>query len=129
MLTKFWEKSVMHFWHQLHEQYAGELELLDDEDDDEDDRKGKKRSEKKVAQAKAKAEREKNEKESMAENAQSAATPVSDQAKDAQPSDFETMSAAAAQANEDAYRAEEEKKAESEERERSTHQGCWAASE
>ena len=47
----------------------------------------------------------------MAENAQSAATPVSDQAKDAQPSDFETMSAAAAQANEDAYRAEEEKKA------------------
>ena len=120
-------KSVMHFWHQLHEQYSSELDLLDDEDDDEDDRKRKEKERRRVAQAKAKEEREKekSERESMEEAVSAAATPAHDGSGDASesapeaaqadavdsPTSFEAMSAAAAQANEDAYRAEEEKKA------------------
>ena len=34
-------KSVLHFWHDMHQNYASELELLDDPEDDEDDKKAK----------------------------------------------------------------------------------------
>lgn len=109
-------KSVMHFWHQRGEQFAKELDLLDDEDDDEDDKKRKEKAREKIRKDKEKAEKEAKEKEESTSSADKAELEVTSEGDAPAATAFETAAASASEANANAEKAEKEAK---EERERS----------
>lgn len=103
-------KSVMHFWHQRGEQFAKELDLLDDEDDDEDDKKRKEKAREKIRKEKEKAEREVKEKEEVAGKVDEEEAEVSSEG-DATPAAtaFEAAAASAIEVNDKAESTEKEK--------------------